>query len=237
MTQETTQGCNPKSHGAAPEAPVTSSKSAFMQFLDRWRNRTEYLSASLGLVCGAMAFLMLLSNALTEGPIKAQLLEDQLAVLRQVLPAQLYNNNPLADAVTLEDKELGPIEVFPARLDGKLTGFAMNISNVGYAGPVLQMVAIDTEGKILGVRVLAHKETPGLADRIDVTKDDWITRFDGLSLANTSQDKWKVKKDGGQFDQFAGATITPRAVVKSVFQALQFQERHINELANKEVQP
>ncbi|MFD1692365.1 FMN-binding protein [Azotobacter chroococcum] len=71
---------------------------------------------------------------------------------------------------------------------------------------------------------------PGLADKIEASRSDWIKVFDGLSLDNTALDKWKVKKDGGQFDQFAGATITPRAVVKTVLQGLQFQTRHAGQL-------
>jgi electron transport complex protein RnfG len=84
------------------------------------------------------------------------------------------------------------------------------------------MLGVDAEGKVLGVRVLAHKETPGLGDKIEVKKGDWILRFAGLSLGNPLPEKWKVKKDGGQFDQFAGATITPRGVVKAVREGLDF---------------
>ncbi len=207
-------------------------------FFDRWRPKVAYQSLSLGLICGLVALLLLVGNAVTKSTIDAQLVEDQLAVLRQVLPAALYDNNPLLDKVTLQDAELGPIEVYPARKDGVLTGMALSISNIGYGGPIQQMVGLDSDGRILGVRVLSHKETPGLADKIEVAKSDWITRFDGLSLENTALGQWKVKKDGGQFDQFAGATITPRAVVKSILQALQFQQRHQAGLATtKEVQP
>jgi electron transport complex protein RnfG len=84
------------------------------------------------------------------------------------------------------------------------------------------MMGIAADGKLLGVRVLAHKETPGLGDKIEVKKGDWILRFDGLSLGDPPPERWLVKKDGGQFDQFAGATITPRAVVLAIRGGLDF---------------
>jgi electron transport complex protein RnfG len=105
----------------------------------------------------------------------------------------------------------------------------------GYAGEIRAIIALDPDGKILGTRVLSHKETPGLGDKIEAAKTDWILKFTGLSLGNPAEDQWKVKKDGGQFDQFSGATITPRAVVKSLHEALQFFEAHKGEML--EVKP
>jgi electron transport complex protein RnfG len=116
------------------------------------------------------------------------------------------------------DKE---ITVYRATKNGKVTGLAYETFGVGYAGQMKLMLGIDTEGKILGVRVLAHKETPGLGDKMEVKKSNWILRFDGLSLGNPPIEKWKVKKDGGQFDQFTGATITPRGIVDAIRRGLQ----------------
>lgn len=202
--------------------------------LARWRGRIEYQGLSLAAVCALVAVLLLVGDRLTHGQIAAQQLEDRLAVLRQVLPAALYDNNPLQDAFTVQDAELGAVEVYPARQDGRLTAVAFQVSNIGYGGPILQLIALDAEGRILGVRVLSHKETPGLADRIEASRSDWIRAFDGLSLASTPLEQWKVKKDGGRFDQFAGATITPRAVVRSVLQALQFQVRQAERLSARQ---
>jgi electron transport complex protein RnfG len=92
------------------------------------------------------------------------------------------------------------------------------------------LVGIYHSGKLAGVRVIDHKETPGLGDKIDVKKDDWILQFEGLSLGNPPASKWKVKKDGGEFDQFTGATITPRAVVAAVRQSLEYFRKHRDEL-------
>jgi len=207
--------------------------------LERWRARVEYQGLSLAAVCALVASFLLLGDRLTHAQIAARQQEDRLAVLRQVLPAELYDNNPLRDAYRVEDRELGEVEVYPARQGDLLTAVAFQVSNIGYGGPIVHLVALDARGRVLGVRVLAHKETPGLADKIEAARSDWIKGFDGLSLANTPLEKWKVKKDGGQFDQFAGATITPRAVVKSVLQALQFQVRQAERLGMQpeEVQP
>lgn len=205
--------------------------------LARWRSRVEYQGLSLGLVCAVVALTLLVANRLTHQQIEAQMQQDRLAVLRQVLPGELYDNNPLAEAFKLQDAELGEIEVYPARLEGRLTAVAFQTSNIGYGGPIVQLIALDVQGRILGVRVLSHKETPGLADKIEIQKSDWITVFDGLSLENTALDQWAVKKDGGRFDQFAGATITPRAIVKSTLQALQFQQRQAEQISRQEAQP
>jgi electron transport complex protein RnfG len=98
------------------------------------------------------------------------------------------------------------------------------IAHDGYSGDIKLLIAIKANGSISGVRVLAHKETPGLGDYIDIAKDNWIKLFDNESLLKTAESQWKVKKDGGAFDYMAGATITPRAVVKAVHKALQYFE-------------
>ena len=205
--------------------------------LARWRAKVAYQGLSLAAVCALVTLSLLLANRLTHAQIAAQQQEDQLAVLRQVLPAKLYDNNPLGEAQHVQDATLGDVEVYPAKRAGQLVAVAFRVSTIGYGGPVTQLIALDRDGRILGVRILSHKETPGLADKIEVAKSDWITRFDGLALGNPPLDKWKVKKDGGQFDQFAGATITPRAVVKGIVQALQFHLQHIDALAQQETQP
>jgi electron transport complex protein RnfG len=99
------------------------------------------------------------------------------------------------------------------------------VTGYGYAGRILCMMGVDREGRILGVRVLKHAETPGLGDKIEPAKADWIHRFEGKSLGNPPPEQFAVKKDGGVFDQFAGATITPRAVVKAVKGGLEFFTR------------
>lgn len=201
--------------------------------LDRWRTQISYQGVSLGVICALVALALLIGHRTTLVDITRQQEADEIATLGQVLPKALYDNNPLKDKFVEHDDTLGDVEVMPALRKGELTAIAFKVANVGYAGPVVQLIAIDSDGKILGTRVVQHKETPGLADKIEVKRSDWITRFDGLSLRNTPLPAWHVKKDGGRFDQFAGATITPRAVVKSVLQALQFQQRHAEQVHEK----
>lgn len=202
--------------------------------LDRWRVRVEYQAASLGLVCALVALSLLFGDRFTHQQIAEAQLRDRMVVLQQVMPAALYDNNPIAEAIRVQDPQLGALDVYPARLAGRLAAIAFQVSPIGYAGPIDLLVALDTEGRILGVRVLAHKETPGLADKIEISRSDWITGFDGLSLGNPPLPEWKVKKDGGRFDQFAGATITPRAIVNGIVGALQFQARQIAALESGE---
>lgn len=220
---------------AVPQQPAEagSLRARIEARLEAWRPKVEYQGASLGAICALVAFLLLLGNMLTKEQIEQEKMADRLVVLRQVLPAEIYDNNPLADALTIKDSELGEVEVYPARKGGQLTAIAFRVSNIGYAGPIDQLIALNTKGEILGTRILAHKETPGLADKIEIARSNWITKFDGLSLENTPIKDWAVKKDGGRFDQFAGATITPRAIVKSVLQALKFQARQAQQLAGE----
>ena len=108
----------------------------------------------------------------------------------------------------------------------------------GYTTDIRMIVGIQPNGDLAGVRVIEHRETPGLGDKIDRKKSDWILSFNGKSLENTADSLWAVKKDGGEFDQFTGATITPRAVVTSVKQALEFFQQHKSELLSQSrVQP
>lgn len=176
----------------------------------------------LGLFCLGFGALLAVTDEVTVDNIAARAIEDKQNSLSQVLPDSLHDNNPVKDTVILANAEGREITAYRARKEGKVTGVAYEIFGTGYAGEIKLMMGIDAEGKVLGVRVLAHKETPGLGDKIEVKKTDWITRFDGLSMGNPPLEKWKVKKDGGQFDQFAGATITPRGVLKAIREGLEF---------------
>lgn len=184
--------------------------------------RTYTHGIILGAFCLGFGLLLAVTDKLTAADIAARALEDKVNSLSQVIPANIHDNNPVNNAVPMKNAEGKEITVYRAIKDGKVTGVAYEIYGSGYAGEIKLMLGVDAEGKILGVRVLAHKETPGLGDKIEVKKGDWILRFTSLSLGNPAEDKWKVKKDGGQFDQFAGATITPRGVVKAVHEGLEF---------------
>jgi electron transport complex protein RnfG len=139
----------------------------------------------------------------------------------------MHNNDLLKDTISIAPNILLgnklPVIANRARINNEPTAVILEaVAHDGYAGDIKLLIAIKYDGSIAGVRVLAHKETPGLGDYIDIAKNKWIKLFDGESLEKTADKKWLVKKDGGQFDYMAGATITPRAVVKAVHKALQY---------------
>jgi electron transport complex protein RnfG len=175
----------------------------------------------LGFFCLGFGIVLALTNQATTDDITQRGAEDRLNSLAQVLPAELYDASPLDNVVTVADAEGKEVKVYRALKNSQVTGVAYEIRGSGYAGEIRLMMGVDADGRILGVRVLAHKETPGLGDKIELKKGDWILRFTGLSVNEPPAAQWKVKKDGGQFDQFAGATITPRGVVAAVHRGLE----------------
>ena len=185
---------------------------------------------SLGLFCLGFGAVLAVTNSVTTDDIAARAMEDRQNSLGQVIPDSIHDNNVVQNTITMKNSLDKEITVYRATKDGKETGVAYEIFGTGYAGEIKLMLGVAADGKVTGVRVLAHKETPGLGDKIEVKKTDWITRFDGLSLGNPPLEKWKVKKDGGQFDQFAGATITPRGVVKAIREGMQFFDEHKAEM-------
>lgn len=192
-----------------------------------YRSRLGYQAGLLGGMCYLMSMLLIGGNGATHERIDQHLLNDKVTLLAQVMPASLYDNDPVAEAelITVNSEFSTPVEVMPARLGNEFAGAALQITTPGWGGPINFIMAVNSDGEILGVRVISHKETPGLADKIELEKDSWITQFDGKSLANTSHIRWAVKKDNGTFDQFTGATITPRAMVKGVQKGLLFYEQ------------
>lgn len=169
-------------------------------------------------------------HALSAGRIAANERAVLLRSLEAVMPAGGYDNDLLTDAITLQDERLGagePVTVYRARRQGQpVAAIATAIAPDGYNGRITLLVAIRHDGVIAGVRVLEHHETPGLGDGIDDAQSAWMLSFAGRSLANTPEARWAVKRDGGDFDQFTGATITPRAVVGAVQRVLKaFDER------------
>lgn len=156
---------------------------------------------------------------------------EKLALINQVFPASRYDNDLLASQRSVAaDDLLGtrqPSHVWIARRGGTLAGVVLEaVAPDGYSGNIALLIGIAADGTITGVRVTAHRETPGLGDYIDRAKSAWIDQFTGSSLLAPTGRGWAVKKDGGQFDARAGATITPRAVVKAVKRALDYYARH-----------
>lgn len=180
-----------------------------------------YQAGLLGGMAMLVSIILMMGEHGTREDIKARLEEDRQVMLEQVLPSSMFDNNPLATTTELEGNPFGgDPTVFLASKNGQLTGAAFEVIGQGYSGDIVILIGIDAAGELTGVRTIAHAETPGLGDKIEIAKHDWVTSFNGFSLNNLSEKDWAVKKDGGRFDQFTGATITPRAVVGAVHEGL-----------------
>jgi electron transport complex protein RnfG len=166
---------------------------------------------------------LVFANVHTAPAIHVAEQHDLEVSLGQVLPAGFSDNNLLKNVVVIKDDGGNDVEVHRASKAGIVQGAVFKTTGIGYAGPIIVLVGISKDGVIQGVRVLKLGETPGLGDKIEEAKTDWIHSFEGRSLSTA---RWLVKKDGGDFDQFAGATITPRGVVKAVKEALAFHQAH-----------
>jgi electron transport complex protein RnfG len=208
--------------------------------LERLRPQLHYQAGILAGFALAAALLLGFADLATRGVIQTRLEEDLKASLEEVVPAEFYDNDLLADTLTLPtaDANLGAAEtvVYLAKKQGAVNAVCFKfVAPDGYAGPISLVMGIDRNGEILGVRVIAHVETPGLGDKIEISKSKWVLNFNGKSLNNLTIEQWAVKKDGGVFDQFAGATITPRKVVQAIKRGLDFYRLHQAELVQPAV--
>lgn len=192
-----------------------------------YRRRTGYQAMLLGGMAMFASATLVLGDLRTRDDIALRRAEDLKASLSQVIPAQLHDNDLLNDSIDLTSAAQGaePRRFYRAVKENTVQAVAFQVSSEGYGGSIVMVMGVDRQGGILGVRVIGHAETPGLGDKIEIDKDDWILSFNGHSLASTNAEQWHVRKDGGVFDQFTGATITPRAVVRAVHEGLElFQE-------------
>ena len=168
---------------------------------------------------------------ITKSPIDESDARAKRIFLNQVIPADLYDNNLVKDTISVEPSPLlgnkKNIDVYRAKKNNQVIAVIIEaVAPDGYSGEIKTLVGIDQEDKILGVRVIAHKETPGLGDYIEIDKSQWIQNFNLKSLDKVSEKKWAVKKDGGDFDYISGATITPRAVIKSTYKCLLYSKEN-----------
>lgn len=175
--------------------------------------------------------------ALTEFTTRDAIADNERALLLRnlhaLLPPERLDNDIAGDTLQLEPSPLLGTEqvslVYRARLAGEPVAAVFNsIAPNGYSGRIHLLVGVWVDGSIAGVRVVKHAETPGLGDGIEIRKSDWITGFDGRSLQNPAAEGWRVKRDGGEFDQLTGATITPRAVVEAVRNTLLYYRANVD---------
>ena len=169
---------------------------------------------------------------LTKDRIAVEQRKAEERALLEIVPATRHNNSMLDDTIAVDASTeglnlRGEKQVYLAKQDGKAVAAIIPVTATdGYSGDINLIVGVNVDGSIAGVRVLSHRETPGLGDRVDLKKSDWVLGFNGTSLQNPGVSRWTVKKDKGHFDQFTGATITPRAVVAATLRALQYADVH-----------
>jgi len=156
---------------------------------------------------------------------------ELLKAFHVLISSETHDNDIFNDIIQIQNKSLlgskKPVTVYRARKENKPVAVIISsIAPDGYNGNIELLVAINYDGDLAGVRVVGHKETPGLGDAIEESRSDWITKFAQKSLTNPDKKGWAVKRDGGEFDQFTGATITPRAIVKAVYNTLRYYKEH-----------
>lgn len=197
-------------------------------------SRNAFLLATFAVACtGAIALI----NVLTQPIILEQ---QQIALqknINELIEPDQYDNKIIESCFTVVDSELlgdqQPKQVFIATKNKQPIAALIQTSTFkGYSGEIKLLVGIYTDGKVAGVRVNSHTETPGLGDKIQTNKSDWILSFDGKRYQSTAEKKWEVKKNGGSFDAFTGATITPRAVVHAVKDTLVYFQKNKAQLFN-----
>lgn len=200
------------------------------------RKRTPYQAMLLG-VTALLASATLAFAYLQTGPLIAQqATADLTASLKAVIPGIDYDNELLADQVVINDGVgSSKTTVYRARQKGDIVAVVYQVIGKGYAGEITAVMGLDRAGHITAVRVVAHHETPGLGDKIEPAKSPWITSFIGKRLDHPDEKGWHVRKDGGEFDQFSGATITPRALVAAVKGGLDLYAAHREEILSSPV--
>ncbi len=198
-----------------------------------------------GLLLAMFAVLGVGLVAFTHQATKDQIAENErlalLSSLNALVPAESIDNDIVTDLVEVSDPDRLGSESTTVYLGRKanqpVAAVFTSIAPDGYSGQIKLLVAVLADGSLGGVRVVAHKETPGLGDRVEVEKSDWVHDFNGKSIGNPDLAQWKVKRDGGIFDQFSGATITPRAIVKAVKNTLLYYQENSKTLFAPKTKP
>ncbi|MDG2177098.1 MAG: electron transport complex subunit RsxG [Gammaproteobacteria bacterium] len=201
-------------------------------------------SLTLGAFALLAALLLGAVNVLTADRIETQQRLAERNALIEIFPARFHDNDLLEDAIALSPEMTSFTNItllgltsermaYLARHGETPSGIILPLEvHDGYSGDIILLVGILVDGSISGVRVLEHRETPGLGDKIEVRVSDWILGFDERSLVGPALPQWQVIKDGGQFDQLVGATVTPRAIVNGVRKVLEFYESNLQVISN-----
>lgn len=200
-----------------------------MELISSLRQNTLGIALFAIVTAGLIAITQVSTQTRISDNVRAQ----EAKALYEIVPAERVDQDLLAHTKEINASELGyaSAKAYQAVNQGQVVAVILPvIAADGYSGDINLVVGINRDGSVSGVRVLAHKETPGLGDKIEIKKSPWILSFNNKAMTATNTATWAVKKDGGEFDQFTGATITPRAVVNAVARALTFFEQHKTQL-------
>ena len=203
--------------------------------------RNSLLLAGFALVT---AMVLATTDSLTKERIADSERKAAQRALLEIIPIERHDNDLLMDVQPIPEKFWSVLglkqggEIHIARDQGQpIAAIIPTVTADGYSGNISMIIGVNFDGTVAGVRVVEHKETPGLGDKVDLKKSDWILSFNGASLVNPQAAGWDVKKNGGQFDQFTGATITPRAVIYQVAQVLEYFNQDSERLLAEAAQP
>jgi electron transport complex protein RnfG len=187
------------------------------------------------LLMGLFAFVgvggVMLIHQQTYDQIQLNLRQDTLRAMHRLLPESEYDNDLLAEPINLGveafQNNLRSVVAYRAERNHQpvATLFSL-VTPKGYNGDIRLLMAVRQDGTLTGVEIVSHSETPGLGDRIESARSDWLEQFRGTSLDSPSSEDWKVRRDGGRFDQLTGATVTPRAVVNALHRVLVYLKQH-----------
>jgi len=189
------------------------------------------MNAGIRLALMALITVLVVSTVawLTAEPIEHANEQWIQQSLNEIVPVSLHDETMITEVFEFQHPALGsnkPQTIYPIIKNAHWNGSVITASAPdGYTGNIHLLIAISTDHSIMGVRVISHKETPGLGDDIELRHSSWIKSFDNTSLLTLTKQQWAVRKDGGEFDQFTGATITPRAVVNAVYRVLNWHKQ------------
>lgn len=182
--------------------------------------------------------LVAFTHEFTKERIASNERQTLLHSLNELVPSDTVDNDMVTDTLVVKHPQLlgaSQTTVYRGRLMQQPVAAVLTpIVPDGYSGPIKLLVAVRYDGSLGGVRVINHKETPGLGDKIEESRSNWIFSFNDKSLDDPKIEQWKVKRDGGMFDQFTGATVTPRSIVKAVKNALLYVRDHRDALYDKQ---
>jgi len=207
-------------------------------------SRTSRLRAAALLVAGVVGTVLVVAalQRLTSERIAHNERLWLISKLESLVPSSLRDNDLYTDRTQVRPQDLlgteAPVTIYRARKNGIAAAAILSpIAPDGYGGSIELLVAVDYEGAVLGVQVLAHRETPGIGDGFEPRRSNWLQSFKGRTLDNPEQARWTIRKDGGNFDQFTGASVTPRAIIKAVRRALEYYRANRETIFNAAAQP